>query len=1135
MVQKLAERRRVRKRHAGAREGKLVSRPVESTTRKSGEVLVAERTRDDSFPIVGIGASAGGLEAFTQLLQELPSAINMALVLVQHLDPTYKSLLTELLSRTTKLAVEEVTDGTRVKPGHVYVIPPNTTMTISKRVLHLTPRVEVDRRHTPIDQFLASLALQEKSRAIGIILSGTSMDGIHGLRAIKDEGGITIAQDEKSAKYYDLPRSAVAAGCVDLILRPQDIAQELVRLSQHPYVPYLETETAEKLLPQSDLDKIFGLLRKATGVDFADYKHATIKRRILRRMLILKTSKMQDYLNNLKTNPGELSSLFQDILINVTGFFREPQTFDALKQEVFPSIMKKRSVDDPIRIWIPGCSTGEEVYSLAICLVEYLDHSPVHPLIQIFATDVNETVLEKARDGVYAASASISAERLRRFFVGTNGSYQVNKSIRRMCVFAKQDVTADPPFSKLDLIICRNLLIYLGPALQKKLLPIFHYSLKAAGFLVLGDFETVGEFDNIFKVANKRFKIYSKRPVVTRKPLDFSTTYIAERRVGKPGVNRPAESQVPEPDVFKEADRILLTKYTPASVIVNSELEIIQFRGRTGSFLEPAPGKASLNVLKMAREGMMTDLRNALDRAKRSGETVRKEAIAIRSDGKYLDVNLEVVPLKTNRAQPSFLVSFEEILPKPASPVALGRAGREKSRKERRAEDLKVVRLQHELSATKDYLQSIIEDKEAANEELKAANEEIQSSNEELQSTNEELETAKEELQSTNEELTTVNEELQNRNLELTQVNNDMTNLNASTNVPVLMTGSDLRLRRWGPLADKLFNLKPSDLGRPIFDINLGFQIPDLKETINEVVDNVIIKEIEAKGPQGHWFLVRIGPYRTADNKIEGAVLAFVDIDRLKQGEAKLRARSEHLEDLVEERSRMLSNTTRLAAIGETAGMVGHDLRNPLQTIINTIHLAKEAMKANSASTPEKDPRVGSALETIREQADFMNKIVSDLQDYAKQAKPTFVEYDMQRLIDDSLSSIPVPKAVDVSSSVETGFPKLRVDPGLLRRAFTNIITNALQAMPDGGKLKIRAWTSQNIAAVSFQDTGIGIPEDVKAKMFSPLFTTREKGVGLGLAVTKRLIESHKGEIKVFSKVGEGTTLTVELPLDLRR
>src|SRR5207245_969399 len=367
--------------------------------------------------------------------------------------------LTERRSKTTKLAVEEVTDGTRVKPGHVNVTPPNTTMMISKRVLHLTPRVEVG-RHTPIDQFLESLAQDQKGRAIGVILSGTSMDGIRGLRAIKDEGGITIAQDEKSAKYYDLPRSAVAAGCVDLILRPQDIAQELVKLSQHPYVPYLETETAEKLLPQSDLDKIFGLLRKATGVDFADYKHATIKRRILRRMLILKTNKMEDYLNN----------------------------------------------------------------------------SQVHRSIQIFETDVNETVLEKARQGEYAASASISAERLRRFFVRVNGSYQVNKSIRRMCVFAKQDVTADPPFSKLDLIICRNLLIYLGPALQKKLLPIFHYSLKPAGFLVLGDFETVGEFDNIFKVTDKHFKIYSKRPVVTRKPLDFSTTYIAKRQVGKPAV-----------------------------------------------------------------------------------------------------------------------------------------------------------------------------------------------------------------------------------------------------------------------------------------------------------------------------------------------------------------------------------------------------------------------------------------------------------------------------------------------------------------------------------------------------------------------------------------------------------------------
>jgi two-component system, chemotaxis family, CheB/CheR fusion protein len=1125
----------VRKGHAGPPEGKRRSRPLKPATQERVKIPVDNRTSNESFSIVGIGASAGGLEAFTQLLQGLPSDINMALVLIQHLDPTYKSLLTELLSRTTKLGVEEVTDGTRVKPGHVYVIPPNTVMTISERVLHLGPRIEVDHKYSPIDHFMQSLAHDQKSRAIGIILSGTSRDGVQGLRAIKDEGGITIAQDEKSAKYYDLPRSAVAAGYVDLVLRPQDIAQELVKLSKHPYVPHLETERAEKLLAQSDLDKIFSLLKKATGVDFTDYKHATIKRRILRRMLILKTTTMENYLSYLQTNPGELSLLFQDILINVTGFFREPRTFDLLKSEIFPSILKNRAAEDAIRIWVPGCSTGEEVYSLAICLLEYLERAPVHPQIQIFATDVNETVLEKARQGVYTSSPAISPDRLQRFFTKVNGSYQINKAIRRMCVFAKQDVTADPPFSRLDLIVCRNLLIYLGPALQKKLLPIFHYALKPTGFLVLGDFETIGEFDNIFKVANKRFKIYSRKPVVTVPPLDFSTRYIAEPgQVDRLTVDREVAGAVPEPAIFREADRILLTNYSPASVIVNSELEIIQFRGRTGIFLEPSPGRASLNILKMAREGMMTDLRNALDRAKKTRQSVRKEAVAIRSDGKYLDVNLEVVPLKSQLGQPSFLVTFAEALPKPVPSLEPRTAVGAKRKKEQRREDPRVIRLQQELSANKDYLQSIIEDKDAINQELKAANEEIQSSNEELQSTNEELETAKEELQSTNEELTTVNEELQNRNIELTQVNNDITNLNASANVPVIMLGGDLRLRLWGPLSDKLFNLKASDLGRSIFDINLGFEIPELKETINEVVANGINKELEAKGPQGRWFLVRIGPYRTGDNKIEGAVLAFVDIERLKQGEAKLRLRSERLEDLVEERTRMLSNTTRLAAIGETAGMVGHDLRNPLQTIVNTVHLAKEAMKKNGASSG-KDPRVESALETIREQADFMNKIVSDLQDYAKQARPTFVEYDMGRLINDTLSSVPVPTTVEVSTSVETGFPKLNVDPGLLRRAFTNIITNALQAMPDGGKLKIRAWTSQNLAAVSFQDTGIGIPEDVKAKMFSPLFTTREKGVGLGLAVTKRLVESHRGEIKVFSRVGEGTTLTVEIPLDLKR
>ncbi len=666
MAQELVNRKRPMSKTKGAASTRRPRfRPIKSAPTRRAKTIDHATSVDESFPVVGIGASAGGLEAFTQLLRELPPDINMALVLVQHLDPTYKSLLTELLSKTTKLPVAEVTDGMQVKPRNVYVIPPNTSMTISKGALHLTPRVEVDRKHMPIDHFFQSLSLDQNGRAIGVILSGTSMDGVQGLKAIKAEGGITIAQDEKSAKYYDLPRSAVAAGFVDLVLAPKEIAQELTKISEHPYVPYLETEKAEELLPQSDLEKIFSLLRKGKGVDFTDYKHATIKRRILRRMLILKINRMANYLKYLQTNPGELNSLFQDILINVTAFFREPATLEALKTEIFPNILKSRSAEDPIRIWIPGCSTGEEVYSVAMNLLEYLDNASIKPPIQIFATDVNENVLEKARQGVYSASPSISAERLRRFFVKTNGSYQINKTIRKMCIFAKQNVTADPPFSKLDLIVCRNLLIYLGPPLQKKLLPIFHYALKPTGFLVLGDFETIGEFDNIFSVANKRLKIYSKKPMVPRTPLDFSMKYGIELGHVNRLEARPIEGLVPEQAIFKEADRILLTKYSPATVVVNSDLEIIQFRGRTGLFLEPAPGKASLNVLKMAREGLMTNLRAAIDRAKTSGDTVRKKEIAIKSDGKYVDVNLEVVPLKTSTNLPYFLIAFEEALPRP--------------------------------------------------------------------------------------------------------------------------------------------------------------------------------------------------------------------------------------------------------------------------------------------------------------------------------------------------------------------------------------------------------------------------------------------------------------------------------------
>src|SRR5467141_1961518 len=1122
MTQELVDRKKPRsKTESSASKQRRRFRPIQPTPPRKSKAIGHGTSVDKSFPVVGIGASAGGLEAFTLLLRELPPDINMALVLIQHLDPTYKSLLTELLSKTTKLPVTEVTDGMQVKPRHVYVIPPNTSMTISKGALHLTPRVEVDRKHMPIDLFLQSLSQDQKGRAIGVILSGTSMDGVQGLKAIKAEGGITIAQDEKSAKYYDLPRSAVAAGFVDIVLAPKDIAQELTRISEHPYVPYLETEKAEELLPQSDLEKIFGLLRRGKGVDFTDYKHATLKRRILRRMLILKIKRMENYLKYLQTNPIELNSLFQDILISVTAFFREPATLEALKTEIFPNILKNRPAEDPIRIWIPGCSTGEEVYSVAMNLLEYLDNARIKPPIQIFATDVNENVLEKARQGVYSASPSISAERLRRFFVKTNGSYQINKTIRKMCIFAKQNVTADPPFSKLDLIVCRNLLIYLGPPLRKRLLPIFHYALKPTGFLVLGDFETIGEFDNLFNVAHKRLKIYSKKPTAPRAPLDFSMKYgIEPGSVTRPEA-RPTEDLIPEQAIFKEADRILLTKYSPPCVIVNSDLEIIQFRGRTGLFLEPAPGKASLNVLKMAREGLMTNLRAAIDKAKTSGDTVRKKEIAIKSNGKYIDVNLEVVPLKTSTNLPYFLIAFEEALQRPIPGATTGGARSAKYARDQVAEDRKLLHLEQELTANKEYLQSIIQDNESAIEELRAANEEIQSSNEELQSTNEELETAKEELQSTNEELTTVNEELQNRNIELALANDDFNNLLTSVNIPIVILGSDLRIRRANAPSERLLNLLPTDIGRSFSDLKLNIDAPTLISDIAEVIDTVNPRDADIRDNLGHWWSNWIRPYRTADNRIEGVVISFIDIDRLKRVEEKLIADSGNLERLVEERTNQLGDATRLSAIGETAAMVGHDLRNPLQAILNTLHLAKD--KARSGT----DTGLLSLLGTVQEQADYVNRIITDLQDYARPVKTTLVKMDVAHLLNDVLSSFEIPATVKVLTDIQPG-TNIEADPSLLRRALTNIITNALQAMPDGGRLSINVLRGQKTVQIKVTDSGEGITPDVAAKIFNPLFTTRAKGTGLGLPIAKRLVEAHEGNIKLTSEAGKGTSILIE-------
>jgi len=855
------------------------------------------------FPIVGIGASAGGLEAFTQLLHALPADTGMAFVFVQHLDPTHPSMLTEILSRATVMPVSEVTDQITAEPNHVYVIPPGVTMGMERGILRLSPRKQTRGQHRPIDDFLSSLAHDQGHLAIGVILSGSATDGTLGLESIKAEGGITFAQDD-TAQHRSMPNSAVAAGGVDFVLPPTAIAAELHRISRHPYVASDVGDEVESRAGESSLGHILDQLRMTTGVDFTNYKRNTLYRRISRRAVLHKFEGLKDYARYLESHPGEVSALYQDILISVTSFFRNPDTFEVLKSKVFPKLTKDRSRHDPLRIWSLGCSTGEEAYSIAIAFAEFIENSRAPVALQLFATDLNGVGIEKARVGLYPRTIAqdVSAERLRRFFFEADGMYRIAKTIRDSTVFARHNVLTEPPFSRIDLISCRNLLIYMEPMLQQRAMEVMHYALQPHGVLWLGNSEAMGSHRDLFEVDDAKHKFYVKKPGTSRLTHAFPHDRPGERR---PGDQRAPEVSVPGSNVHREADRVLLTKYAPASVLVNADMDVLQFRGETGLYLAPAPGKASLGLLKMLREGLLVGVRGAIHKARREEASVREEGLRVKSIGGYRDVNVQVIPVKETKAgaQAHYLVLFEDTSPlkEPGTKGAKaeprkGRIARTAARKERDGTERETARLTQELAATREYLQSVIEQQDAVNEELQSSNEEVQSANEELQSINEELETSKEEIESSNEELATVNEELQNRNTELGQSNNDFINLLASAQLGIVMLGPDLRIRRFTPMAKKLFNLIAGDVGRPITDIQLGIGVPNLDRLLTEAMDTVSVRESEVRDKEGRWYVLRLQPYRTVDNKIEGAVLVLLDVDALKRQQGALRRQSELLD-----------------------------------------------------------------------------------------------------------------------------------------------------------------------------------------------------------------------------------------------
>jgi two-component system CheB/CheR fusion protein len=912
------KKQRISKAHAGPKEG---------------AVSAGQNSEKKGMPVVGIGASAGGLEAFKKLLEHLPVDTGMAFVLVQHLDPDHESALTEILARATKMPVREVTDKVELQANHVYVIPPDKQLTVKRGQLRLRSREPAAGAARSIDGFLESLAQEQQERAIGVILSGTASDGTLGLEAIKAEGGVTFAQDS-SAKYDSMPRNAVAAGCVDFVLPPEGIARELARIAKHPHlarggltraaqprggespegvVGVVPTggahDAAGRRIEDGGLRKILLLLRNQRGVDFSLYKPSTTQRRIARRMVLSKCETLEAYAGFVRGNEKEQQALYADLLISVTSFFRNPEAFETLKKEVFAKLLQHRRPDEPVRIWVAGCSTGQEVYSIAMAYQEFCENRSRAPELQIFGSDLNEALLEKARLGLYPRSLveELSPERRRRFFVEVEGGCRISKGLRERCVFARHNLLSDPPFSRLDLISCRNLLIYLEAHSQQKILPAFHYALKPNGFLFLGASESLGSSAELFEPVDKKTRIYCRKPgVAPRLPLPVSRTRAEGAKSGAPE-GKAIEGHAGEANALREADRVIANRFAPPGVLVDSNLRIVQSRGETGNYLGLGTGKASFDVLKMARGDLMLPLRAAINRARKHGKAVRAENLSLSHDAQGRRVNLEVIPLK-NLKEHYYLICFEE----GPGPEGRGRQASQgvvqpqggarsvRAQPEAGAVGRRVAGLGRELRETRDYLQSVQEQYEAANEELQASNEEMTSANEELQSMNEELETSKEELESSNEELTTVSEEMVNRNRELSRLNSDLNNLQASINTSILVVGRDLRIQRFTPLAEKVFNLLATDVGRPLGQIRHNLAFPRLEAFITESIDTISAQEQEVRDSAGNWYVLRVRPYLTVENKIDGAVVVLVDVNVLKQTEAKIQEERHFAQAVIE-------------------------------------------------------------------------------------------------------------------------------------------------------------------------------------------------------------------------------------------
>jgi two-component system CheB/CheR fusion protein len=845
------------------------------------------------FPIVGIGASAGGLEALEQFLGHVPAGSGMAFVVVTHMDPTRKDIMAELLQRATKMKVLQIKDRAKVQPDCVYVIPPNKDLSLLHGALHLLAPTAAHGLRLPVDFFLRSLAQDQHERSIGVILSGMGSDGTLGLGAIKEMAGVVLVQTPADAKFDGMPRSAIDAGLADIVAPADELPGKLLTyLQRTPFVAKSEVALEDKA--QSGLEKAVILLRARTGHDFSLYKRNTLHRRIERRMSIHQIPKLADYIRYLQENSQELDLLFKELLIGVTNFFRDAAAWEHLRKEAIPELLASRPPGQALRAWVTGCSTGEEAYSLAMIFKEAQEaaKSKGNFSLHIFATDLDKDAINKARQGVFPAniSADVSPERLTRFFSKDGLGYRVRKEIRDMVTFAPQNLIMDPPFTKLDILCCRNLLIYLGPELQKKLMPLFHYNLNSGGILFLGSAETVGGFTHLFAPLNSKARLYRRTESVLQPgAVEFPPTFSA------PALGGPESHPATKPPASLQsvADQLVLARYAPPAALCNDKGDILYISGHTGKYLEPAAGKANWNIFAMAREGLRYELNVAFQKALRQKTPVTFRSHEIRPHGGAQFVEVTVQRLEeASPLQGLVMIVFADV----PAPVEIKAATVADRSQKPPAHAPRLAELERELQAAREETRTAREEMQTSQEELRSSNEEMQSTNEELQSTNEEITTSKEEMQSMNEELQTVNTELQNKVDELSQSANDMKNLLNSTDIATLFLDKDLNVRRFTPQATKIIKLIPSDVGRPITDLASELQYPELADDGRTVLKTLIPAEKPIGCKDGRWFTVRIMPYRTLDDRIDGVVITFADISASRATAAKMGVQHASLE-----------------------------------------------------------------------------------------------------------------------------------------------------------------------------------------------------------------------------------------------